>query len=100
MSSTLESELNNLRGFFKRSTLTFEIRICKLHFRVTKTSLWRYANFTFYSTTITAAALFTRRDFPTQNLSLPLYFNDHSNPLSIHSTTKPHPTHLPSTRAT
>lgn len=62
MSSTLESELNNLIGFFKRSTLTFEIRICKLHFRVTKTSLWRYANFTFYSTTITAVASFTRRD--------------------------------------
>lgn len=33
MSSTLESELNNLIGFFKRSTLTFEIRI-------------RYVNFT------------------------------------------------------
>lgn len=62
MSSTLESELNNPIGFFKRSTLTFEIRICKLHFRVTKTLLWRYANFTFYSTTITAAAFFTRRD--------------------------------------
>lgn len=39
MSSTLESELNNLIGFFKRSTLTFEIRICKLHFGDTQTSL-------------------------------------------------------------
>lgn len=71
MSSTLESELNNLIGFFKRSTLTFEIRLCKLHFRVTKTSLWRYANLTCYSTTITAAASFTRRDLQHKTSRLP-----------------------------
>lgn len=48
MSSTLESELNNPIGFFKRSTLTFEIRtlyvdftfeLRKLYFGDTQTSL-------------------------------------------------------------